>query len=221
TVADRDAEAAMRAAIIDAYPEHGIHGEEHGVRNADAGTVWVLDPVDGTRAFVCGAPTWGTLIGLREDGRATLGIMDQPYIGERVIGTPKRTVLRRAGVDDETLRTSDKTDIATAFVTATTPHLFAEGYEERAFAAVSGKARSVRFGLDCYAGFLLAAGCLDCIVEAGLAPYDIVALIPIIEGAGGVVTCWDGAPATSGGRIAAAATPALHAQVLDILNSTP
>jgi myo-inositol-1(or 4)-monophosphatase len=216
TAADRGAEAAMRAMIAEAYPEHGILGEEQGEEPARGAGRWVLDPIDGTRAFVCGVPLWGTLIGFEAAGRARIGIADQPYIGERFAGWPGGAEVTgpRGRVP---LRVSDCRALATARLGTTAPDLFAAGAEQAGFDRVRAKVRLIRLGGDCYFYALLAAGHLDIVVEAGLKPFDIVALIPIIEGAGGVVTTWQGAPANSGGPILAAATTELHAEAMAVL----
>ncbi|MEF2074028.1 histidinol-phosphatase [Consotaella aegiceratis] len=214
TEADRGAEQAMRALIEATFPDHAILGEEYGL-SGDGRFCWVLDPIDGTRAFISGLPVWGTLIGLMTDGRATLGLMDQPYIGERfwadesggwVEGPAGRTALK--------VRATTELSQATLFTTS--PRLFAGEALDR-FEKLENQARLTRFGVDCYAFAMLAAGHADLVVEAGLKPYDIVALIPLIEAAGGVVTTFSGERAEVGGNVIAAATPELHEAALGIL----
>ncbi|MGJ3263317.1 MAG: histidinol-phosphatase [Salinarimonas sp.] len=221
TEADKAGESAMRHLIKRAFPGHGIVGEEYGVEGADAEYVWVLDPIDGTRAFISGLPSWGTLIGLTRNGRACYGLMHQPFTGERFFGDGGKATYRGpipgAGVGERRLRTRRCASLAEATLSATTPRLFAEGAERAAFERVEAAARNVRFGFDCYAYCMLAAGHIDCVVEAGLAPYDVVALIPIIEGAGGVVTSWDGGDASQGGAIVAAGDRRVHAEALRLL----
>lgn len=218
TEADRGAERAMVDEIVAHHPDHGIHGEEYGVRNAGAPLTWVLDPVDGTRGFVMGTPLWGTLIGLVEDGRARLGIMDQPYLGERFVGLGDRAEFRRNGGEPRPLVTSSRQHLADAYLTTTAPELFTDAPDADAFARLSAQTKTTRYGLDCYGYCLLAMGFIDVIAETGLKAYDIVALIPIIEGAGGVVTDWDGGTAIHGGRILASANAALHDQAMAVLN---
>jgi inositol-phosphate phosphatase/L-galactose 1-phosphate phosphatase/histidinol-phosphatase len=214
TRADREAEAAMRALIEESYPGHGIIGEEYGPARADARHIWVLDPIDGTKSFIAGVPLFGTLIALLEDGAPVLGVIDQPILGERWLGAAGRpTTLNGAKA-----KTRPCGEIGRAILFATSPDMF-EGADADAFARLGGAVALLRHGADCYAAGLLASGHIDLIVEAGLEPYDFCALIPVIEGAGGVITDWDGAPLGLGsdGHIAAAGDPAAHARVLALL----
>ncbi|NEU11459.1 histidinol-phosphatase [Methylobacterium sp. BTF04] len=217
TEADRAAEVTMRGMIRRTFPTHGILGEEFGSENLSAECVWVLDPIDGTRAFVSGLPTWGTLIGLTRHTEPVLGLMHQPYLGERFSGDGASAHFRSAR-GERTLRTRRGVKLNEAVLATTDPRLFADGDESARFAAVEGSVRMSRYGTDCYAYCMLAAGQIDLVVEAGLKPYDIVALIPIIEGAGGVITAWDGGTASQGGRIVAAGDRALHEAALRHLN---
>ena len=217
TAADRAAEVTMRTAIRAQYPTHGIIGEEFGVEGASASQQWVLDPIDGTRAFILGLPVWGTLIGLTDAGRPVLGMMDQPFTRERYWAAEGAAWFRGPDGIVSPLRTRACSELAAAQLSSTHPELFAPGHEADAFARVRRAARACRYGGDCYAYCLLAAGHIDLVVEAGLKPYDVMALIPIIEAAGGVITTWDGAPATSGGRILAAGDPVLHRQAMALL----
>lgn len=218
TIADREAERVMRELIEAERPDHGIVGEEFGNKPASSPHTWVLDPIDGTRAFIMGMPLWGTLIGALEDGVPVAGIMNQPFTGERFIGTADRAVCRRGG-EETILATSKTSSLENTLLASTSPEMFSEGREVEAFERVSGKCRMTRYGGDCYAYCMLAAGQLDLVVEAGLNSYDIVALIPIVEGAGGVVTTWDGGSAAEGGQIVAAANADLHQYALDCLNA--
>jgi histidinol phosphatase-like enzyme (inositol monophosphatase family) len=218
TEADRAAEVVMRRMIRDAFPGHGILGEEFGSERLDAECVWVLDPIDGTRAFIAGLPTWGTLIGLKKGETAVRGLMHQPYLGERFTGDGRSAKLR-GPAGERTLRTRRCADLSAALLATTDPRLFAAGEEAERFRAVQDTVRMTRYGTDCYAYCMLAAGQIDLVVEAGLKPYDICALIPIVEGAGGVVTGWDGGPATEGGRIVAAGDPRLHEAALKRLGA--
>ncbi|MBB4302915.1 myo-inositol-1(or 4)-monophosphatase [Rhodobium orientis] len=216
TEADRAAEAAMRRLIAERFPEDGIDGEEHGLERGDAEAVWILDPIDGTRGFIVGLPTWGVLIGRMEGGRPRIGMMHQPFVGETFFGDCETAVLTRAGIETP-LRTRPCPDLADAALLSTGPDFFSD--EERpAFEAVSREAKLTRFGTDCYGYCVLAAGQADLVVEAGLKIQDIAPLIPIVEGAGGVVTDWSGGPAGSGGQVVASGDPRLHEQVLKKLS---
>lgn len=217
TEADRAAELVLRKLIRQHFPAHGILGEEFGSERLDSDYVWVLDPIDGTRAFVAGLPTWGTLIGLTFGGVPARGLMHQPYLGELFSGDGA-TALLRGPRGERTLRTRRIANLADAILATTDPRLFGAGEERERFGAIERSVRLSRYGTDCYAYCMLAAGQIDLVVEAGLQPYDIVALIPIVEGAGGVVTGWDGGSATQGGRIVAAGDPRLHAAALSHLN---
>ncbi|TBW40743.1 histidinol-phosphatase [Siculibacillus lacustris] len=215
TVADRAAETAMRTLLAERYPAHGILGEEFGREREDAEHVWVLDPIDGTRAFISGLPVWGTLIGLKRDGRPILGMMHQPFTGERFVGDGRRAWYRGPdGARD--LATRPCSDLADAVLFTTTPMML-KGEERIAYDRVESRVRLARYGVDCYAYCMVAAGFVDTVIEAGLQPYDIVALIPVIEGAGGVVTSWTGGSAVDGGRVVASGDPRLHERVLALL----
>ncbi len=215
TKADRDAEQTMRALIAKHHPAHGLIGEEHGARAGTAPYEWVLDPIDGTRSFVSGLPLWGTLIGLLHDGLPVLGLMDQPYMGERFIGHGGTSHLHR-GAERLRLATSPCRTLHTARLATTDPDLFAGAEEKRAFDALRARARMTRYGGDCYLYCMLASGCIDLVFESGLHVYDIAPLIPIIEGAGGVVSNWKGGSAAAGGQVIAAATRALHQEALEL-----
>lgn len=215
TEADRAAETVIRRLIRATFPEHGIVGEEFADDRPDAEHVWVVDPIDGTRAFLCGLPVWGTLIGLMKNGEPVLGAMSQPYTGELFVGGVGKAHLKGPRGQRE-LRTRETGDLASATMMTTDPRLFKDA-EAEAFRAVESQVRLSRYGTDCYAYAMLAAGQIDLVVETGLKPYDIVALIPIIEGAGGVITSWDGGSAAGGGRILAAANKTLHAQAKALL----
>ncbi len=201
TVADRDAETAMRRLIAETYPDHGIIGEEYGPEREAAPRVWVLDPIDGTRSFITGLPTWGILIGLMEEGRPMLGTMAQPFTGERFSGDGKRAWYSGPG-GTAALATRRTPNLGEAVLFTTSPYLFSPE-EGEAYRRVEGAVRLARYGYDCYAYCMVAAGHADLVIEAGLQPYDIVALIPIVEGAGGRLTAWDGGSAAGGGRTCA------------------
>lgn len=220
TEADRAGERAIRRRLSALHPDHGILGEELGAKAGEAPYTWVIDPVDGTRAFITGMPLWGTLIGVTCGGRPEIGLMDQPYTRERVWSSATSTQWRGTDGRVRRIHTSPCARLEDARLTTTSPDLFAKGYESAAFARLRAGARLTRFGGDCYAYCLLAAGHIDVIIEAGLKPYDIVALIPIIERAGGVVTTWDGGRADEGGRILACGDPRLHEAALKLLSKT-
>ncbi|PSH54550.1 histidinol-phosphatase [Phyllobacterium brassicacearum] len=216
TEADREAERAIRRLINASFPEHGILGEEFGGENLDQSHVWVIDPIDGTRAFISGIPVWGTLAGLTIDGDAVAGLMAQPFTKELFMCDGEASWYEGPG-GTRRLETRKTIELSEATLFTTTPALFKDEKRE-AYDRVEQTVRLARYGTDCYAYAMLAAGFVDLVVETGLHPYDIVALIPIIEKAGGVITMWDGGAAEKAGNILAAATPELHARALDLLN---
>lgn len=216
TAADRNAEAAIRRLIGETYPDHGIVGEEYGSERADADYVWVLDPIDGTRAFITGLPVWGTLIGLLHEGRPIFGMMAQAFTGERYAGDGTRAWYAGPG-GDRSLACRPCPSMAEAILFTTSPFLFTD-QETPAYRNVERSTRMARYGCDCYAYCMVGSGQADLVVESGLQSYDIAALIPIIEGAGGRVTTWDGGSAANGGRIAASGDPRLHDTLLDMLS---
>ena len=219
TEADRAAEDAMRAILAARRPQDAILGEERGRREGTSGLTWVLDPIDGTRGFLSGTPTWGVLIGLTDAAGPVLGLIDQPHIGERFAGGPGRADL--AGPHGtRALRTRPARPLAEAVVFTTFPEVGTPA-EGAAFHRLAAQARLVRYGMDCYAYGLVAAGQVDLVIEAGLQPYDIVAPIAVIEAAGGIVTDWRGRPAHHGGRVIAAANAGIHAQALALLADVP
>ena len=215
TEADRAAERAMRAILAAERPGDGILGEEYGTSQSETGLTWVLDPVDGTRGFMAGTPTWGVLIAVSDETGPRLGVIDQPYIGERFTGG-----LGVARVDgphwSRPLATRPARPLGEAVLLTTFPEV-GTPEEEAAFRRVAAKARLTRYGLDCYGYALLAAGQVDLVIEAGLQPYDIAAPVAVIQAAGGIVTDWDGGPAHDGGRALAAANPEIHAEALRLL----
>lgn len=216
TIADREAEAAMRVLIAETYPQHGILGEEHGRHNVDAEWVWVLDPIDGTKAFITGKPSFGTLIALAHRGRPVLGIIDQAILGERWLGADGHpTTLNGAPA-----RVRGCDALAKAYAYTTGPEFF-DSTTLPAWNRIAASVKQPRYGCDCYAYALLASGFVDLVVEAGLKPYDYSALVPVIANAGGTVTDWNGAPLTihSDGRVCAAGDARLHAQALQVLSA--
>jgi myo-inositol-1(or 4)-monophosphatase len=219
TAADRAAERSMRKTIAARFPEHGIEGEELG-RVPGAGRYrWLIDPIDGTRAFIMGSPLWGTLIALIDGPAPVLGLMNQPFTAERFWSDGRSSHMRGADGKMRRLKTRRCPGLAHATLTTTHPDLFSTAAERTGFSALKARARMTRYGGDCYGYCLLAAGFTDIIVEAGLKPYDIAALVPIIEAAGGIVTTWEGGPATDGGRIVAAGDERVHKQALSILRA--
>ncbi|WP_374470707.1 histidinol-phosphatase [Phenylobacterium sp.] len=204
TEADKGAERAIRKLIAERYPEHGVVGEEYGEDRADAEFVWITDPVDGTRAFISGLPLWCTLIGLRVEGRQVLGSIAQPYLGEVYVGTPGGSRLVVRG-EERPLKVRPCPRLTDAIISTTDPEACFDGAELGAWRQVRAAARLARLGCDAYAYAMVAAGTMDLVVEAGLAPWDVAGLVPLIEGAGGIVTDWRGQPMPErGGQIAIA-----------------
>lgn len=219
TVADKAAEQAMRDILGEKRPNDAVFGEEFGAKPGTSGLNWVLDPIDGTRGFVSGTPTWGVLIAVGDETGPQIGLIDQPYIGERFLGTPKGATLsgpQGAGA----IQTRGARPLAKATVFTTFPEV-GTSQDRAGFDAVSARAQLTRYGMDCYAYALLAAGQIDLVIEAGLNAYDIQGPIGLIHGAGGVVTDWQGGPAHNGGRALAAANPEIHAEALAILGEFP
>lgn len=207
TEADRGAERVIRQLIEYRHPSHGIKGEEFPDRPAQSGWTWSLDPVDGTRAYICGLPSWTTLIALLENGRPVLGLIDVPRVGERYVGWGGTAVLVQ-GSRETPLRASGCASLADARVATTDPYLF-EGAEAERFERIRRAARLTRYGWDAYAYARVAAGTIDLVVESGLKPHDWNALVPVIRAAGGAVANWEGGADLSAGRIVAAASEAL------------
>ncbi|HVA34737.1 MAG TPA: histidinol-phosphatase [Stellaceae bacterium] len=208
TVADREAEAEMRALIEARFPDHGVLGEEHGRTRPEADYVWVLDPIDGTKSFISGVPLFGVLIALTFKGVPVLGVIDQPILRERWLGADGR----KTTLNGKPIATRACSALADATLYATSPEMFA-GADASAFARVRSAAKLARYGADCYAYGVLAAGFVDLVIEAGLKPYDFCALAPVIEGAGGEMSDWAGETLSlrSDGRVVAAGDPALAA----------
>jgi myo-inositol-1(or 4)-monophosphatase len=218
TAADRDAETAIRASLTKAYPSHGVLGEEFEPLRPDAEYCWVIDPIDGTRAFILGLPIWGTLIGLTRFGSPLLGLMDQPFTRERFWSGEKEAFFRYGGSTTVPMRTRACAKLSDALLATTSTDFFTSEEEHRRFEILSRAVRLRRFGGDCYNYCLLALGHIDLVVEAGLKPFDILPLIPIIERSGGVVTTWEGGDPRGGGRILAAGNPRLHAAAVKVLS---
>lgn len=220
TKADRAAERVISQALKKLHPDHGIVGEEYGTREGAGRYSWVVDPIDGTRAFIMGSPLWGTLIGLLDNGEPALGIMDQPFTGERFWSGATASYMRVGAGAARKIKTRACASLAEATLTSTHPDLFDGPAQQKTLAALKSAVRMTRYGGDCYGYCLLAAGYVDLIVESGLKPYDIVALIPIIERAGGVITTWDGGTATSGGNIVASGDARVHEAALKMIAKT-
>jgi histidinol phosphatase-like enzyme (inositol monophosphatase family) len=216
TIADRAAEEAISSEISRVYPEHSIYGEEYGRSPGASPLTWVIDPIDGTRAFILGQLHWGTLIALNDGQRPVLGVMHQPYVGETFLGSPFGAFVRRDG-QERPLRTRACASLRDAAVSTSHPDYFVRREERAVFHLIASKARLTRYGGDCYNYCLLAAGLIDVVIESELHAYDVQALIPTIEAAGGVMTGWDGKPCYEGGAVVAAGDPALHRCLLDVL----
>lgn len=216
TVADREVEAAMRGLIAREAPGHGIYGEEYGTSDLDAEWVWVLDPIDGTKAFITGKPSFGTLIALLHRGDPVLGIIDQAILGERWLGVAGRG----SELNGRPIHTRPCARLGDAALYATAPEMF-RGDDALAWEALRQSVRLPRYGADCYAYGLLAAGFVDLVVEASLQPYDYCALIPVVQGAGGLLTDWQGRPPglASDGRVVAAGDARAHARALSLLGT--
>jgi inositol-phosphate phosphatase/L-galactose 1-phosphate phosphatase/histidinol-phosphatase len=216
TIADREAETAMRELLDSHVPGHGVFGEEHGAIRTDAEYVWVLDPIDGTKAFITGLPLFGTLIGLFHRGKPVLGIIDQPILQERWLGVDGE----RSTLNGKPIAVRACAGLASAYMYSTAPSMFAEGHA-KPHQALTEKVKLFRWGGDCYAYGLLAAGHVDLVVEADLKLYDYAALIPVITGAGGTITDWKGKALDmkSDGAVVAAGDRAVHRAALDILSA--
>lgn len=213
TEADRAAERAMRAVLEQMRPNDAILGEEYGTQTGTTGWTWVLDPIDGTRAFVAGLPVWTTLIGLvNDENEAIVGLIDQPVLDERYIGWPDGAVMINKNTETP-LRVSTCTDLRKAVIATTDPFIMTLS-EQGAWSHLRATARIVRYGLDAYAYARLAGGTIDLVAESGLAPYDAAALIPVVRGAGGLATDWRGNPAKPGGQLVCAAHQGMLDQAL-------
>jgi histidinol phosphatase-like enzyme (inositol monophosphatase family) len=219
TAADKAAEAAMRALLAEHRPQDGILGEEEEAVPSRSGRTWVIDPIDGTRAFLAGLPSWCVLIALVEEAGPVLSVIDQPHIGERFTGSTGAAG-RSAHVERDgtrlPLRVRGTRLLAGAIGETTDPYLF-EGAEACAFDAVRQRARLMRYGLDAYGYAMVAHGGLDFVVESELKAWDVAALVPVVEGAGGIITSWRGRPAHEGGQVVASASEALHGELMALL----
>jgi myo-inositol-1(or 4)-monophosphatase len=216
TAADRAAELAMRELIHGAFPDHGIIGEEFSAEQPDAEYVWVLDPIDGTKSFISGMPTWGTLIALARFGEPVFGMMNQPFTRERFSGDGGAAHFR-GPADERDLRVRPCAAISDAVLHTTSPRLMNDG-DRACFSRVEDAVRLSRYGGDCYAYCMLAAGHIDLVIETELKSHDVLPLIPIIAGAGGVITTWEAGPAHAGGRVVAAGDKRVHEAALALLH---
>jgi myo-inositol-1(or 4)-monophosphatase len=216
TAADRAAETAMRTLIKRTFPAHGIVGEEFDADRADAEYVWILDPIDGTKSFICGMPAWGTLIGLMRHGEPVYGMMHQPFTREHFSGDGKGARYR-GPAGDRALRVRACGTLKDAVLLTTSP-LLMNAADRQCFGRVENEVRLSRYGGDCYAYCVLAAGHVDLVIETELKAHDVLPLIPIIEGAGGIITTWNNGKPHNGGRIIAAGDKRVHAQAMKVLN---
>ncbi len=217
TIADRSAEAAIRAGIAERYPDHGVRGEEYGAQAGRSGFTWVIDPIDGTRSFILGQMHWATLIALNDGERPVVGVAHQPYVGETFTATADGIAEWRRGAERRRLAVRRCARVDDAVLACTDPTMFSAPAERACFDRVASRARLTRWGGDCYAYCLLAMGLIDVVIETSLQPYDIQALIPIVEAAGGIVTAWDGRSCAEGGSVVACGDRSLHPRVLALL----
>jgi histidinol phosphatase-like enzyme (inositol monophosphatase family) len=218
TVADRESEAAMRAVLARMRPQDAILGEEQAPTAGTSGLTWVIDPIDGTRGYLAGTPTWGVLIAVADALGPIYGLIDQPYIGERFEGGLGRAAMV-GPLGPRALRTRPERPLDQAIMFSTFPEVGTPD-EHAAFRRVADRVRLLRYGTDCYAYALIAAGQIDLVIEAGLQAYDVQAPIAVIEAAGGIVTDWQGGPCHQGGRVLAAANAGVHAAAMDVLNAS-
>lgn len=216
TEGDRAGERIIRQMIEARYPDHGIHGEEYGRKEGKSGFTWILDPVDGTRSFVCGMPTWATLIGLMFEGRCVVGLMNQPFVGDMFFGNPHGAWHDYRG-DRHPITTRTGVTLANARIGTTAPELYRTEKDQAAFQRLRAKAQLTRFGGDAYFFAVLAAGHLDIAMDANLMAYDIMPLIPIIEGAGGHVAEWNGGDPAKGGNVITAGSRGLLDEALAVM----
>ena len=217
TIADRETETLLRKLVAETFPQHGVIGEEFGSERAEAEHVWIFDPIDGTKSFITGRPLFGTLIGLLQHGRPILGLIDHPALGERWIGAAGRETTFQG----RPVKARPCADIADAVLSASSPHMFADPAAEAAFSRVRARARLTIYGGDCYGYGLIASGLQDLVIEANNGIYDFLPLVAVLEGAGGVITDWQGRPlgVHSGDRVLAAGDRRLHQAALELLNA--
>jgi myo-inositol-1(or 4)-monophosphatase len=219
TEADQKAEELIRMLIEREFPDHAILGEEFGAKTSTSNFKWIIDPIDGTRAFVAGMPTWATLVGLYHKNTPLIGMMHQPFVGEAFIGSPLGSWHLRVG-ERARLQVAKSVSIAEAKIGTTSPHLYRDEHA-RGFERLRQAAKMTRYGCDAYAYCLLAAGHLDIAIDPGLQVYDIAALLPIMWGAGAATACWDGSDPTKGGNIIAASSKTLLQQATALMSVQP
>lgn len=217
TEGDRAGERVIRKMIEERYPDHGIHGEEYGIKDGSSGFTWILDPVDGTRSFVCGMPTWATLIGLNFEGRPVVGLMNQPFVGDMFYGSPEGAWLDHRG-ENHPIRTRTGIGLSSAAIGSTAPELYRSERDRLAFERLRRKAQLVRYGGDAYFFAVMAAGHIDIAMDANLQAYDIAPLLPIVTGAGGVYAEWTGGDAAKGGNVITAGSQALLDEALAVMS---
>ncbi|MGA7269138.1 MAG: inositol monophosphatase family protein [Aestuariivirga sp.] len=218
TEGDRAGERIIRRLIEERYPDHGIHGEEYGTKEARSGFTWILDPVDGTRSFVCGMPTWATLIGLSYEGRPVIGLMNQPVVGDMFYGSPEGAWHDYRGAVTA-IRTRSGVPLARASIGTTAPELYRSARDQEGFQRLRRAAQLTRYGGDAYFFCVMAAGHLDIALDAGLQAYDIAPLLPIVTGAGGHAAEWTGGDPAKGGHVITAGSEALLHEAMAVLNS--
>lgn len=218
TEGDKAGERIIRKLIEERFPEHGIYGEEYGIKEGTSGFTWVLDPIDGTRSFVCGMPVWATLIALYNEEKPVVGVMNQPFVGDLFYGNPHGAWNNYRGTI-EPIRTRKGVVLANAAAGTTAPELHRSESDQRAFQKLRKAVKLMRYGGDAYFFSVLAAGHLDIALDAGLQAYDIGALIPIIEGAGGAVGSWSGSVPAEGGNIICAGSQALLEAAIEVMTT--
>jgi myo-inositol-1(or 4)-monophosphatase len=218
TEGDRAGERVIRQMIEQRYPDHGIHGEEYGIKEGRSPFTWVLDPVDGTRSFVCGMPTWATLIGLSHEGKPALGLMNQPVVGDMFYGSPEGAWHDYRGVTSP-IRTRTGVPLSRATIGTTAPELYRSAENQRRFQALRGRAQLTRYGGDAYFFCVMAAGHIDIAMDCGLQPYDITPLLPIVTGAGGFAAEWTGGDLSNGGNVITAGSRQLLDEALAVMQA--
>ncbi len=217
TIADRETEEFIRKRILAKYPGHAIIGEEFGTKEGTDSFTWLVDPIDGTRGFISGTPMWGVLIGLKRADECLVGAMRQPYLGETWLGDGNTAYFLRRQQRTR-IRVRERVDLDEAIVCCTHPAMYPTDEAREKFMGVIARCRFSRYGTECLGYGMLACGYVDLVVEGGLSPYDIMPLIPIVEGAGGIITDWQGNTAVNGGMVIAAASERLHGEALELLN---
>ncbi|WP_373504886.1 histidinol-phosphatase [Aestuariivirga sp.] len=218
TEGDKAGERIIRKMIEERYPDHGIHGEEYGWKEGTSPFTWVLDPVDGTRSFVCGMPTWATLIGLSHEGKPSLGLMNQPVVGDMFYGNPEGAWHSYRGAT-QAIRTRSGISLSQASIGTTAPELYRSEENQRRFQRLKASAQLTRYGGDAYFFCMMASGHLDIAMDCGLQPYDITPLLPIVTGAGGFAAEWTGGDLSKGGNVITAGSQPLLDEALAIMSA--